>query len=420
MQAIIKRRMFEPHWAVKFKHVTFLRTITILTIIFYFHVKNMLINSKLPSVDVTIFTVMSKLAQEHNAINLSQGFPDYETDPKLIEHIYQAMKNGYNQYAPMAGYPPLLELIADKISKQYQASYNPVTEITITSGGTEAIFTALCAVITLGDEVIIFEPAYDCYAPAVKLLGGLVKPFELRPPDYKIDWERVKKLFSAKTKMIIINTPHNPTATLLSKTDINALIKLTKNTDILILSDEVYEHLVFDNLQHHSMAKYPELRERSFIVASFGKMLHTTGWKIGYCLAPQRLTKEFRKVHQYNVFSVNTPMQAGITNYLKEKPAYLELAAFFEQKRNFFRQLLTQTKFKLLPCSGSYFQCVSYQDISDKKDVVFAKHLLSQFGVASIPVSVFYTKKTDQKILRFCFAKKENTLERAAELLLKV
>lgn len=380
----------------------------------------MFINSKLPTVGTTIFTVMSKLAQDYNAINLSQGFPDYPTDPLLIEHIANAMKNGHNQYAPMAGDLELRNLIAEKVAKQYDAEYNPETEITITSGGTEAIFTALCSVISAGDEVIIFEPAYDCYAPTVKLLGGLVKPFELHAPDYKIDWEMVKKLFSVKTKMIIINTPHNPTGTILSKYDIDALIKLTKETDVLILSDEVYEHIIFDDFQHHSMSLYPELRERSFVVASFGKMLHTTGWKIGYCLAPASLTKEFRKIHQYNVFSTNTPMQVGIANYLKEKPAYLELAEFFQRKRDFFRDLLSQTNFKLLETKGAYFQNVSYAGLSEEKDTDYAKRILTQYGVASVPVSAFYTKHTDNKILRFCFAKENVTLERAAHKLMKV
>jgi methionine aminotransferase len=379
-----------------------------------------LLNSKLPTVGTTIFSVMSKLAQQHNAINLSQGFPDYATDPKLINFVADAMKDGHNQYAPMQGLQVLRELVSEKMSTIYGANYHPETEVTITSGGTQAIFTALAAVINPGDEVIIFEPAYDCYSPTVKLLGGLVKPFELHAPNYSIDWEMVKKLFTANTRMIILNSPHNPSGSILSKADIEALIKLTKNTDILIISDEVYEHIIFDGEQHQSIALYPELQERSFIVASFGKLLHTTGWKLGYCLAPTKLMTEFRKVHQFNVFSVNTPMQLGVANYLKSENIYESLSSFFQQKRDLFRSLLSETKFKLLPCKGSYFQCVSYSAISDEKDIDMAKRLVTDFGVAGIPVSAFYTKATDDKILRFCFAKEQGTLEKAVERLLKV
>jgi methionine transaminase len=378
------------------------------------------IQSKLPHTDTTIFTIMSKLAEEHNAINLSQGFPDYECDPRLLNFVTDAMQKGFNQYAPMPGLPLLRELIAEKVSELYGASYHPDTEITITAGGTQAIFTALSSCISSGDEVIIFEPAYDCYAPAVKLLGGLVKPYELAPPNYEIDWEMVKKLFTANTKMIILNSPQNPTGCILSDKDIKALIKLTKNTDILILSDEVYEHIIFDERKHHSVALYPELRERSFIAASFGKLLHATGWKLGYCLAPQQLMKEFRKVHQFNVFSVNTPMQMGIANYLKDKDTYLSLSAFFQQKRDFFRNLLKETNFKLLPCNGSYFQCVSYGHLNKEKDTDMALKLVKEFGVASIPVSAFYMKNTDHQVLRFCFAKKQETLEKAVERLMKL
>lgn len=379
-----------------------------------------LINSKLPTVGTTIFTVMSKLAQQHNAVNLSQGFPDYAVNPKLIKFVADAMSSGNNQYAPMIGLSVLREAIAEKMSSFYAANYHPETEITITAGGTQAIFTALSATISPGDEVIIFEPAYDSYSPTIKLLGGLVKPFELHAPDYKIDWEMVKMLFTANTKMIILNSPQNPTGSILNKDDINALIKLTKNTDILILSDEVYEHIIFDGEIHQSVALYPELKERSFVIASFGKLLHITGWKLGYCLAPTQLTKEFRKVHQFNVFSVNTPMQLGIANYLKSEDVYSQIPLFFQQKRDLFRSLLSQTRFKLLPCKGSYFQCVSYNEISDEKDTDFAKRLITDFGVASIPVSAFYTKNNNGKILRFCFAKEENTLHNAIERLLKV
>lgn len=363
---------------------------------------------------------MSKLAQEHNAINLSQGFPDYPTDKKLIEIINQAMLAGHNQYAPMQGLADLRATIAQKMMTNHNANYDHETEITITAGGTQAIFTAIASVINPGDEVIIFEPAYDSYAPTVKLFGGLVKPFVLHAPDYVIDWEMVKKLFSANTKMIILNSPQNPTGSILSKADIEALIKLTKDSDVLILSDEVYEHIIFDGEQHESVAQYPELIERSFVIASFGKLLHTTGWKLGYCLAPAKLMAEFRKVHQYNVFSVNTPMQLGIANYLRDDSIYKNISMFFQQKRDLFNSLLSETKFKLLPCKGSYFQCVSFAHLTDESDVEFAKRIIVEFGVASIPVSAFYTNKTDDKILRFCFAKEQKTLEAAVEKLMRI
>lgn len=376
--------------------------------------------SKLPGTTNSIFSVMSQLAAEHNAINLSQGFPDYDCDPRLIDFVAQAMKDGQNQYAPMAGLPVLRELIADKVNLAHGSTYDPETEVTITAGGTQGIFTALTACIQPGDEVIIFEPAYDAYAPTVKMLGGLVKSYEMAPPDYHIDWEMVKKLFSSSTKMIILNTPHNPTGSVLTEADIQSLIKLTKGTDVLILSDEVYEHLVYDGEKHRSVASYPELRDRSFIVASFGKLLHTTGWKTGYILAPENLMREFRKIHQFNVFSVNTPMQAGIANYLRNPDTYNGLSAFFQEKRDLFRSLLEQTRFKLLPCKGSYFQCVSYGHIFEEEDTVMAKRLITDFSVASIPVSAFYARGTDHQVLRFCFAKKQETLEKSVERLMKL
>ncbi|RZL04746.1 MAG: aminotransferase class I/II-fold pyridoxal phosphate-dependent enzyme [Pedobacter sp.] len=378
------------------------------------------IQSKLPGVATTIFTVMSKLAAEHNAINLSQGFPDFDCDPELVTYVAEAMKDGHNQYAPMAGTAALRNAISAKNELLYGATYDPETEITVTAGGTQAIFTALAATINIGDEVIIFEPAYDCYSPTVKLLGGLVKPFGLAPPEYEIDWNMVKKLFSVNTKMIILNSPQNPTGRTLKEKDIQELIKLTKNTDILILSDEVYEHIIFDGEKHLSVSKYPELRERSFVIASFGKLLHATGWKVGYCLAPEYLMKEFRKVHQFNVFSVNTPMQVGIAKYLSDPARYMELAGFFQQKRDLFRGLLRETKFKLLPCNGSYFQCVTYNEIGDLSDKDMAIRLVEEFGVASVPVSAFYIRNTDHQVLRFCFAKKQETLEKAVERLMKI
>ncbi|MGO4875526.1 methionine aminotransferase [Pedobacter sp. AJM] len=378
------------------------------------------IQSKLPGVGTTIFSVMSQLATAHQAINLSQGFPDYPCDPKLVALVNQAMKDGFNQYAPMPGNHFLNETIAQKVESLYQVKYHPETEITVTAGGTQAIFTALAAIINSGDEVIIFEPAYDCYAPTVRLLGGLVKTYELAPPHYGIDWDMVKKLFTSSTRMIILNSPQNPTGSILSDEDMKSLIKLISGTDILILSDEVYEHLIYDEEKHNSVMLYPELRERSFIVASFGKLLHATGWKLGYCLAPALLMKEFRKVHQFNVFSVNSAMQQAIATYIHEPGSYTEIGRFFEEKRNYFRGLLAESRFELLPCKGSYFQCVSYDQISDEKDTDFSIRLIKEFGVASIPVSAFYQKATDHKIIRFCFAKENETLALAAEKLMNV
>jgi methionine aminotransferase len=376
--------------------------------------------SKLPQVGTTIFTVMSALANEFGAVNLSQGFPDYETSPELIELVNQAMKNGYNQYAPMAGMISLREEISKKTEKLYSAYYNPDTEITITAGGTQAIYTAITAVIHPNDEVIIFEPAFDCYAPAIKVAGGIVKSLELEPPDYKINWEMVKRLINNRTRMIILNSPHNPTATILQKEDIEQLSAIVKNQDILILSDEVYEHLIYDGQSHLSMARYPELKQRSFIVASFGKPFHATGWKVGYCIAPAHLMNEFRKVHQFLVFCVNAPMQVGIAEYLKNEDHYLSLKGFFQQKRDYFRDALKSSRFELLPCSGSYFQSVRYSRISDEKDADLAIKLTKEIGVASIPVSAFYNMGTDHHVLRFCFAKRQETLDKAVDRLIKV
>lgn len=376
--------------------------------------------SKLPQTGTTIFAVMSALAHEAGAINLSQGFPDFDCSPDLINLVTKAMKQGHNQYAPMPGILPLREAIAAKTQDLYGAVYHPENEITITAGGTQAIFTAICATIHPNDEVIIFEPAYDCYAPAIRLMGGVVKRMELEPPDYRINWNMVRRLVSSRTKMIILNSPHNPTGTILQESDIRELIALTNKTDILILSDEVYEHIIFDGQPHRSMARYPELAERSLICASFGKLFHITGWKVGYCMAPAWLTAEFRKIHQFNVFSVNTPIQFALAEFLQVKEAYLSLAAFYQQKRDYFRAGLESSRFKLLPCAGSYFQSVNYNQLSDEKDVDFAKRLITEAGVAAIPNSAFYTKKTDFGILRFCFAKKQETLAKAVEQLLKL
>jgi methionine aminotransferase len=378
------------------------------------------ITSKLPQTGTTIFTVMSALANEVGAINLSQGFPDYDCPAELTEMVNAAMKNGHNQYAPMPGLMSLREQIAYKTEKLYGAVYNPDTEITVTAGGTQAIFTAICTLIFPNDEVIIFEPAYDCYTPAIKLMGGQVKTLELEPPDYRINWDMVKRLISSRTKMIILNSPHNPTATILHEQDIKELISIVHDKDIFIVSDEVYEHLIYDGETHHSMARYRELQERSFIVASFGKLVHATGWKLGYCLAPANMMNEFRKVHQYLVFSVNTPMQVAMADYIRNENTYLSLSGFFQQKRDHFRRGLEQTRFELLPCSGSYFQSVKYNRISDEKDTDLAIRLTKEVGVASIPTSAFYSKATDHHVLRFCFAKRQETLDEAVNRLIKV
>jgi methionine aminotransferase len=362
---------------------------------------------------------MSGLANEHGAVNLSQGFPDFAVSPKLISLVTENMTKGHNQYAPMPGLMALRESIAQKTEGLYSAQYDPETEITITAGGTQALFTAISAWIKEGDEAIIIEPAYDSYAPAIELCGGRPVFAQLSYPDFTINWDNVKKLVNRNTRMIIINTPHNPTGSILSAADMDKLEKITRNTDIVILSDEVYEHIIFDGFEHQSVARYPKLAERSFIVSSFGKTIHATGWKIGYCLAPKNLMAEFRKAHQYNVFSVNTPMQYALAEYIKDKSTYLELADFYVKKRDAFNNLFSGTRFKLKPSQGTYFQLLDYSAITDEKDTDLAIRLTKEFGVASIPISVFYHKPQDNKVLRFCFAKGEDTLEKAAEKLRK-
>lgn len=378
------------------------------------------ISSKLPKVGTTIFTVMSALAKEHNAINLSQGFPDFNPHPVLIEEMNNAMKSGYNQYAPMAGYLPLREKLADKAHELYKAKVDPDTEITITAGGTQAIFTAILSVIRENDEVILFAPAYDSYAPAVELAGGKAIYYDLESPEFKVNWNDVKRLINQRTKMIIINTPHNPSGTTLKEADMKELEKLIAGTDIMLLSDEVYEHIVFDESRHESVLRYPKLAERSFVINSFGKTYHTTGWKLGYCIAPKNMMAEFRKVHQFNVFSVNSIAQVAFAEILKRKDLYLELNSFYQQKRDFFRQAIQASRFKSLKCEGTYFQLVSYNRISKERDTEFVKRMTKDMGVAAIPVSVFYRHQIDNSVIRFCFAKEEETLKRAAELISKV
>lgn len=378
------------------------------------------LNSKLPGIGTTIFTVMSQLANQYQAINLSQGFPDYECSPELVELVNRYMKTGYNQYAPMAGVLSLRERISEKQEKLHGAKYDPQNEITITAGGTQAIFASVACVIRPGDEVIIFEPAYDSYAPSVNLFGGVIRSVELSAPDYTTNWTDVEKLINDKTRMIILNTPNNPTGKTLTENDLSELIRITRDKDILLISDEVYEHLVYDGKQHLSLSGFPELKEKSFITASFGKLFHTTGWKVGYCLAPRWLMSEFRKVHQYEVFSVNSAVQYAIAGFMENERNYLDVSDFFQMKKDFFYNLMKETRFDLLPCYGSYFQSVQYSRISNEKDTDLAMRIIKEFGVAGIPVSAFYSKGTDHKVLRFCFAKKQETLEKAVSRLAKV
>jgi methionine aminotransferase len=378
------------------------------------------VTTKLPKVGTTIFTVMSKLAAEYKAINLSQGFPDFSCSEELTDLVHTYMKKGMNQYAPMAGVLELREIIASKTESLYGAVYDPETEITITAGATQAIYTAITAMIHEDDEVLIFEPAYDCYIPAIELNGGKPVYYQLKAPNYTIDWNEVQKLINHHTRMIIINTPHNPTGSIMSKEDMVKLEKLTKNTDIIIVSDEVYEHILFDDLEHQSVARFPELVNRSFIISSFGKTFHTTGWKIGYCVAPKNLMEEFRKVHQFLVFSVNTPIQCAIADFLKNKKNYLDLGTVYQQKRDYFNKLISGSRFTCSRSPGTYFQLLSYAKITDEKDTDYAIRLVKEFGLASVPVSVFYHQPMDHKVLRFCFAKQNETLEKAAEIICKI
>ena len=377
-------------------------------------------DSKLPDVTTTIFTEMSLLAQKENAVNLSQGFPNYQPDNNLLKYLGDFAKEGFNQYAPLYGVKELREEISRKFSSQYQVDYHPDSEINITAGATQGIFTVVSAFVEKGDEVIIFEPAYDCYEPAIILNGGIVKNVKMLYPEYEINWDEVKNLLSEKTKMIIINNPNNPSGKILKRNDIDELIRIVKDTNIIILSDEVYENITFDGKPHLTLAKFPELRERTFIVGSFGKLLHITGWKIGYINAPENLMNEFRKVHQYNVFCVNTPAQYAIAKYLRNIQDFSETSHFFEEKRNYLRNALSETPFDLLDCEGTYFLSANFGAISDKQDKDFCYWLTQEHKVATIPFSAFYKDKTDEKVIRFCFAKKQETLDRAIEQLSKI
>ena len=378
------------------------------------------IHSKLPNVGTTIFTVMSSLAAQHNAINLGQGFPDYEMNETLISLVNSAMKKGFNQYVHMNGYMPLRETLAEKAQFLYNISINPENQITITPGGTYALYTALTTILRPGDEVIVFEPAYDSYIPAIELNGAKPVTIPLMFPDYKIDWEVVRTKISEKTKAIMINSPHNPTGSILSKEDMIQLQNIVTGTNIFIISDEVYEHLIFDGKKHESILNYPDLLKRSFVCFSFGKVYHCTGWKLGYCIASEQLMNEFRKIHQFNCFTCDTPKQVALAEFLLQKEHYLNLGKQLEQKRDHFLKLMSSTKFKPLPSFGSYFQIYSYEGISDMDEKEFAIHLTKNFGVATIPVSAFYREGVNNKVLRFCFSKKEETLEAAAERLINI
>ncbi|WP_210463255.1 pyridoxal phosphate-dependent aminotransferase [Rufibacter roseolus] len=375
------------------------------------------LQSKLPNVGTTIFTTMSQLALQHGAINLSQGFPDFDCPPELVDLVTEAMRNGLNQYAPSPGLLSLRQKISQKTQLLYGYAAQPETEITVTSGATEALFAAIAAVVQPGDEVIVLEPCYDSYVPAIELSGGVPVFVPLRFPDFSVDWQQVEEKLTSKTRLLIINSPHNPSGAVWNQSDLDALTRLTQQHPFLILSDEVYEHMVFDGQPHCSVLTVPALAERAFVVSSFGKTYHTTGWKVGYCIAPELLTREFRKVHQYLTFSTATPLQHAIAAYLDNQEHYLTLPLFYQQKRDLFASLLAPSKFELLPCAGTYFQLARYSQISDLSDVDFSQWLTKEAGVAVIPVSVFNHDGLDHQVIRFCFAKKEETLRAAAERL---
>lgn len=378
------------------------------------------IASKLPRVGTTIFTIMSRLASEHNAINLSQGFPDFDCAPELRSLLGKYLNAGVNQYPPMAGVAPLREAVAEKAEALYGARYDAEHEVTIVPGATYGIFTAIATWVRPGDEVVLFEPAYDSYAPAVEVSGGTPVYVQLRFPDYSIDWDEVQRAVTPRTRMMVINTPNNPSASVFSAEDMRALEGMLRDTDIAVVSDEVYEHIVFDGHRHQSVARFPGLAERSFVVSSFGKTYHVTGWKTGYVLAPRELMAEFRKVHQFNAFVTNGPVQYALADYMKDRDAYLSLASFYQKKRDYFLQGLAASRLKPLPSRGTFFQNVRYDAVSDEKDTELAIRLTRERGVASIPVSVFYREPPAHKVLRFCFAKSEATLARAAEILSRI
>ncbi|MEI6600121.1 MAG: pyridoxal phosphate-dependent aminotransferase [Comamonadaceae bacterium] len=379
-----------------------------------------LLQSKLPAVGTTIFTVMSALAAEKNAVNLGQGFPDFQCDPKLVDVVTDAMKQGLNQYPPMTGVPVLREAIAAKVAALYGRQYNAASEITITAGATQAIITIILAVVHAGDEVIVLEPCYDSYVPNIELAGGVVVRVPLTPGSFRPDFDKISAAITPKTRAILINSPHNPSGTVWTRDEMLRLQEILAPTQVLLISDEVYEHMVFDGQQHQSAAQFPDLAARAFIVSSFGKTYHVTGWKVGYVAAPASLSAEFRKVHQFNVFTVNTPVQYGIAAYMADPTPYQQLPAFYQRKRDLFRSGLARTRFKLLPGEGTYFQCVNISEVSDLSETEFCKWLTSEIGVAAIPLSAFYGNGFDQRVVRFCFAKKDETLNAALERLAKL
>lgn len=380
------------------------------------------LQSRLPAVGTTVFTLMSALAGEHGAVNLGQGFPDFDCDPRLLDAVDAAMRAGHNQYAPMTGLPVLREAIAAKLAALYGHAYDASAEITVTAGATQGIITAILCAVHPGDEVIVIEPCYDSYQPSITLAGGVPVPVAMRVDagGYSVPWDAVAAAVTPRTRMIVVNTPHNPTGTILRQADLDALAAIVEGTDILILSDEVYEHMVYDGQPHASVSRHPMLAERAFVVSSFGKTYHVTGWKVGYVAAPAPLMAEFRKVHQYNVFSVNTPMQAGLAAFMRDPAPWRDLPAFYQRKRDLFRAGLARTRFTLLPADGTYFQCVRYDGISDLGESEFAQWLTREIKVAAIPVSAFYSKPTESRIVRFCFAKRDETLSVALERLAEV
>ena len=379
-------------------------------------------HSKLPAVGTTISTRMSTLAAEHGAVNLGQGFPDFDCQPQLLDMVDAAMRAGHNQYPMMSGVPALRAAIAHKITALYGHAYDPASDITVTAGASQALMTAILCCVHAGDEVIVIEPAYDSYLPAIALAGGVPVPvaMEVGPQGYHVPWDKVGAAVNGKTRLIIVNSPHNPTGTILRRADIDALADIVRGTNVLILSDEVYEHMVYDGAPHESLSRHPELAARSFVVSSFGKTYHVTGWKVGYVAAPAALSAEFRKVHQYNVFTVNTPMQHGLAGYMADPAPYLDLAAFYQRKRDLFRDGLQGSRFELLPADGTYFQCVRYAAISGDSELAFAEWLTSEIKVAAIPVSAFYQQGRESGIVRFCFAKKDDTLRLALERLARI
>ncbi|MFZ1808455.1 MAG: methionine aminotransferase [Cyclobacteriaceae bacterium] len=375
------------------------------------------IHSRLPDIGTSIFAVMSRMAQEHEAINLSQGFPDFKVSEKLIELIYRQMKDGHNQYAPMPGVPSLRQTIASVIFQSYRHKVDPETDITITAGATEAIFATITGLVSPGDEVILFDPSYDCYDPAIRLNGGIPVPINILPPDFSIDWNKVKRKITPRTRMIMINTPQNPSGSVLKEEDLKILEGIVNEHGILVLSDEVYERIIFDQLEHQSVMRFPSLAANSIAIFSFGKTFHATGWKVGYTVAPAAITKEIRKAHQFITFSVNTPVQMALAEYMQQPAHYLELSKFYQQKRDFFLGQIKGSSFEPMICHGSYFQLLSYKGVSSKSEVEMAEWLTREHKIASIPVSVFYKDKTDNQLLRFCFAKGEETLTEAGKIL---